>query len=78
MKPKRVVIFTLVLFVLCLSSAFGFLINRYEKGYSITNFVEDCDLVVYGEVVQKEYVLRDLAPHELDSCTTDITIDVKD
>lgn len=78
MKPKRVVIFTLVLFVLCLSSAFGFLINRYEKGYSITNFVEDCDLVVYGEVVEKEYVLRELAPHEFDSCTTDITIDVKD
>ena len=78
MKPQRFVIFTLVLFVLCLSSAFGFVINRYEKGYSITNFVEDCDLIVYGTVVEKEYVLRRLAPDKFDSCTTDITIDVKD
>lgn len=70
MKTKRVAILTLVLLVLCLPRASGIML-KYEKGYSITNFVEDSDLVVYGWVVEKEFVSR--PPN---GCTTDITIEV--
>lgn len=58
MKPKTIFISTLVLFVLCVvGSALGLTMVRYEKGYSITNFVEDCDLVVYGEVVGRKIAI---------------------
>lgn len=72
MNPKTIFIFTLLLFVLCVVVSTSCLtMAPYEKGYSITNVVEDSDLVVYGEVVEKEYVLRE-------GVVTDITIEVKE
>ena len=72
MKSKMVVTFTLVLSVLCVPRASGIML-AYEKGYSITNFVEDCDLVVDGMVIEKRSVFR-----QPNGCTTDITIEVRD
>ena len=70
MKPRTIFIFTSVLFVLCVVwNAPALLLVPYEKGYSITSFVEDCDLVVYGHVIEKQSVFR---PSH--NCTTDITI----
>ena len=72
MNPKTIFISTLVLFVLCVvMSASGLSMTPYDKGYSITNVIEDSDLVVYGEVVKKEFVRRE-------AVTTDITIEVKE
>ena len=70
MKPRTIFTVTAILFVLCVVwSAPCLLLVPYEKGYSITSFVEDCDLVVYGDVIEKQSVSRP-------GCTTDITIQV--
>ncbi len=75
MKHRTIFISTLVLFVLCVVwSAPCLLLTPYEKGYSITSFVEDSDLIVYGTVMEKDFVPRE--PYE--RCTTNITIDVKE
>lgn len=73
MKPQMFVTFTLVLGVLCLPRAVGSIMLAYEKDYNITNFVEDSDLIVYGWVVEKEFVCR-----QPNGCTTEITIDVRE
>ena len=70
MKPQPFVTFTLVLGVLCLPRAVGSIMFAYDKDYNITNFVEDSDLIVYGWVVEKEFVDQ--------PCTTEITIDVRE
>ena len=70
MKTKMFVTFTLVLWVLCLPRTVGSIMLAYQKDYNITNFVEDSDLIVYGWVVEKEFVAR--------PCTTEITIDVRE
>ena len=79
MKSKRFVrlasfvSLTVVLSVLCLPSVYGFSIAPYEKGFSIANVVDDSDLVVFGRVVKKEFVYREML-----GTTTDITIDVRE
>ena len=70
MKPKMFVISALVLSVLCVPSASGIML-AYEKGYNITNFVEDSDLIVFGWVVGREPASR-----QSHGYTTMITIDV--
>ncbi len=70
MKTKMFVTFTLVLWVLCLPRTVGSIMLAYQKDYNITNFVEDSDLIVYGWVVEKEFVDR--------PCATEITIDVRE
>lgn len=57
MKTTMFVTFTLLLSVVYVPCAFGLTMAPYEKGYSITNVVEDSDLVVYGEVVGKKIVI---------------------
>lgn len=64
---------TVVLSVLCLPSVSGSSMGPYEKGFSIANVVDDSNLVVFGEVVKKQFVFR-----EEFGRTTDITIDVRE
>lgn len=63
MKAQSFVLLTLLLFVPVVSDSL-----QISPEINITTFVEDSDLVVYGEVKKKEFVFRQ------DRCTTHITI----
>ena len=75
MKPKRFAVLAnlaVVLFVLCLSEAFGW-DAEYKRGFAHSKSIERSNLVVVGRVVRKQYVFR----ANINSlATTDITVAV--
>ena len=73
MQPKRFVVLAVVLlFALCLSDAFAFTVE-YNKGYSLSESVENCDIVVVGRVTAIDYVWRDNIETKH---TTDVTVTI--
>ncbi len=61
-----------VLFVMCLSDAFGW-DAEYKQGFALSEMIKASDLVVVGRVAAKEYVYR---ANIRSKFTTDITINV--
>ena len=53
MKTKMVAAATLLVSVLYVPRALGLSMAPYEKGYNITNFVEDSDLTVFGSILRR-------------------------
>lgn len=75
MKSKRLVgLAGVVLFVLCLSDAFGW-DSEYRQGFALSHFVDRSNLIIVGEVIEKEYVTRANISSRF---TTDFTIAVEE
>ena len=73
MKSSRLpVLAGVVLFVMCLSDAFGW-DSEYRQGFALSKRIKSSDLVVVGRVAEKEFVYRANTGAKF---TTDITIDV--
>ena len=73
MKSSRLpVLARVVLFVMCLSDAFGW-DSEYRQGFALSHFVERSNLIVVGQVIEMEYVTRENIQGRY---TTDITVAV--
>ena len=73
MKSSRLpVLAGVVLFVMCLSDAFGW-DSEYRQGFALSHFVERSNLIVVGQVIEMEYVTRENIQGRY---TTDITVAV--
>ncbi len=73
MKSSRLpVLAGVVLFVMCLSDAFGW-DSEYRQGFALSRFVERSNLIVVGQVIEIEYVTRENIKGRY---TTDITVAV--
>ena len=73
MKSSRLpVLARVVLFVMCLSDAFGW-DSEYRQGFALSHFVERSNLIVVGQVIEMEYVTRENIKGRY---TTDITVAV--
>ena len=72
MQPQRLVTLAVVLFVVCLSHAFGW-DAEYRRGFALSKSVEKSHLIVKGRVIALEGVIRENIRGRI---TTDVTIAV--
>ena len=77
---KRISIASVIMLLsvsLFMPNAYGWQ-QEYQKSFALSSFAADCEIIVIGRVVQKDYVPRIIDTERGEQATTDVTIDVSE